>query len=216
MRPKAYIKFGLFVFCVGVLSITSSYAQPFQKGDDFRLGVQMGFGTTRLTGSELESPLNKTGMVIGAYYRQKLSKNLQLRSEVAFSLRGSRFDFNEENYYNAIKFTYMDFPIQLMINTSKGDQDQFAVIGVEPAYLMQSEIYVDPYIKAFYRNYGFKRFDMAALLGYHFDFYYFGLQPSVKIGLININKQIHMPEVLPETGFNGTIRNLTFDLRFYF
>ena len=191
-------------------------AQPFKEGDNFRLGVQMGMGSTRLTGDELQSPLNKTGMVIGAYYRQTINKNLHLLSEVSFSLRGSRFDFSDENYYNAIKFTYMDVPIALMINTSKNSPDQFAVLGLEPAYLLQSEIYVEPFIKAKYRNYGFKRFDLAAIMGYHFDFYYFGLQPSVKFGLLNINDKIHMPEVLPETGNDGIIRNLTFDIKFFF
>jgi Outer membrane protein beta-barrel domain len=195
---------------------SKSYSQPFAKGDNFRLGIQMGLNVTRISGTELASPLNKTGMVIGAYYRQKLSKNLQLRTEVAFSLRGSRFDHGAENYYNAVKFTYLDVPISLMINTSKREENRYVVVGFEPAYLLQSEIYVNPGIKARYRNFGFKRIDIAGLVGYHFDFYYFGLQPSVKIGLLNINDKLLMPEVLPETGTNGSIRNVTFELKLFF
>jgi hypothetical protein len=214
MIGKHFIKLWMMLMLTSCFS--SAFSQPYREGDNFRLGVTMGLNTTRITGSELASPTNKFGMAIGAYYRTNLSDNLQIKAELAFSLRGGKFDFSAENHYNQIKFTYMDLPIELFINTSGSEANEFLTLGIEPSYLLQSEIYVNPSFRPRYQNFGFNRLDLAAVLGYHFDFYYLGIQPSLKIGLLDINNQINMVGVLPETGKNQNIRNLTFDVKVFF
>lgn len=192
-------------------------AQPFQGSTKFRLGMNAGINMTSIGGTELKNPNPKVSMVLGAYYRYKMGKNLHLGTELNASFRGSAFDNGISDAYNLIKFIYVDAPINLMVNTSGKSENKFLTLGVEPAYLLKSEIYVKPNnIKPRYRDYGFKSFDVAAVLGYHFDFYYFGLRPSVRLGLLNINDNLYMEDVLPATGNNGTIKNLTFDVKLYF
>jgi hypothetical protein len=104
-----------------------------------------------------------------------------------------------------------------MIEAKSGEQPQFVTLGLEPAYQLQSEIFVKPNdLVASYRNEYFKRFDVAAVIGYHFDFYYFGLRPSLRIGLLDINDNLVLENVNPATGKGGTIKNAAFDIRFYF
>ncbi|MCB9240890.1 MAG: PorT family protein [Flavobacteriales bacterium] len=196
--------------------VSTSWAQPFRDGEDYKLGVTMGLNVTQLTGTELKDPGIKTGMVIGAYYRKELTKNWHLSSEIAFSLRGSNFAHGAENEYYAMKFVYMDFPLALMYKVVDDENKQFALIGLEPSYMLQSEIYINPEFRAQYRNYGFKPFDLATQVGYHFDFYYFGFRPSIKIGLLNINDNLNLEGVTPETGKGGSIRNFTMDFKFFF
>lgn len=211
--PLAGLILGASLWVAGA---KTSNGQSFKNGEKFHLGVVMGLNTTGLIGTELADPQYKTGMALGVQFRKKVSDQFQFGSELNFSLRGSNFDFAEENHYYAIKFTYMDLPIYGMLNTSASDENRFVVLGLEPAFLLQSEIYVNPDFRPAYRNEFFKRFDLAALAGYRFDFYYFGLQPGLKIGLINISDQMNMEGVSPKTGNGGTIKNLTFDLKFYF
>ena len=205
----------ILVFLV-VFGIQSN-AQPFPKSSNYRVGMNAGINTATLIGTELQNPKLKTAIVLGAAYRQKLSKSMHLGAELNASFRGSNFDNGITDAYSAVKFIYVDMPINAMINTSGKAENRYLTLGIEPAYLLQSEIYVKPNdFKATYKDYGFKDFDLSAVIGYHFDFYYFGLRPSVRFGLKNINDNLFLENVFPETGNNGSITSLTFDLKFYF
>ncbi|MBI1307823.1 MAG: outer membrane beta-barrel protein [Bacteroidetes bacterium] len=207
---------GILILFFLAIQAVPGYSQYFKDKEKFHLGVDFGLNITRINGKELEDPSIKMGSVIGAYYRQQLGDNFQLLTEVAFSLRGSNFKHSQESFYSRVKFVYMDFPVNLFINTSGKEKDQHLVLGVEPAYLLQSEIYVNPDFVATYRNIGFKRFDMSGCVGYHFDFYYLGIQPEFKFGLLNINDNLNLPNVYPATGKMQTIRNFTFDIKVFF
>lgn len=195
----------------------TSRAQPFPKGSDYKVGMVFGINYGSIIGSELQNPSPMLGMNLGAHFRHKFGKTFHLSSELNATFRGSNFNNGETDAYSQVKFVYLDLPLNLMVNVDGNDQSQFVTLGLEPAYLMESEIYVKPNdIKATYKNFGFRQFDLAAVIGYHFDFYYFGIRPSIRIGLININDNLFMPNVFPETGTQGTIKNATFDLKIYF
>jgi hypothetical protein len=191
--------------------------QPFPKSTNFKVGMNCGINTATLLGTELENPTLKTSIVLGAAYRQKINKSFHFGAELNASFRGSNFDNGITDAYSAVKFIYVDMPINAMINVSGKAENRFVTVGLEPAYLMQSEIYVKPNdFKATYKDYGFQNFDFSAVVGYHFDFYYFGLRPSLRLGLVNINDNLKLENVFPETGKNGSITSLTFDIKLYF
>lgn len=200
-----------------VFGALAGYSQPFPKSSKFKVGMNTGINASTLLGTELENPQLKSAIVLGAAYRQKLSTSIHLGAELNASFRGSRFDNGITDAYSAVKFIYLDLPINAMINMSGKSENQYLTLGLEPSYLLQSEIYVKPNdIKATYKDVGFQDFDVSAVIGYHFDFYYFGLRPSIRLGLTNINNNLKLDNVFPETGKNGSITNLTFDLKFYF
>ena len=209
MRAAAF----LLVFLMGL----GVDAQPFPKSSKFKVGMTAGINSSLITGTELENPTPRTSMVLGASYRQKLSKAVHFGAEVNASFRGSNFDNGIVDAYHMVRFIYLDVPLNAMINTSGKAENRYLTLGVEPAYQMRSEIFVKPDdIRPRVRNEGFRRFDVAALLGYHFDFYYFGLRPSVRFGLLDINDNLFLENVMPETGKGGTIKNITFDVKLYF
>jgi len=194
-----------------------SNAQPFPKSSKHRVGMTDGLNYSWITGSELENPRPRTSIVLGAAYRYKQSTNFHFSAELNTSFRGSNFDNGLTDTYHAIKFIYLDMPINGMINMSGKEENQYLTLGLEPSYLLKSEIYVKPDdVKARYRDFGFTNFDIGAVVGYHFDFYYFGFRPSIRVGLLNINNNLVMKDVFPETGKNGTIKNVTIDLKLYF
>lgn len=206
-----------FTLWIVLCTLTLSTAQPFPSSSKFKVGMTFGVNATSILGSELENPRLKSSMIVGAAYRQKLGKNFQLGTEINASFRGSNFNNGITDAYSAVKFIYIDLPINMMINTSGKEENRYVTLGVEPAYLLLSEIFVKPNdIKPTYKDYGFKDFDVAALVGYHFDFYYFGLRPSLRIGLLNINDNLVLKDVFPATGKNGTIKNFSFDVKLYF
>lgn len=199
------------------LMAIGGYAQPFPKSSKTKVGMTAGLVTSQIYGTELENPRLKSSMTVGAYYRYKLSKKTNFGAELNASFRGSNFDNGFTDAYSAAKFIYLDLPINLMIEAKSGEQSQFVTIGLEPAYQLQSEIFVKPNdLVARYRNEYFKRFDVAAVIGYHFDFYYFGLRPSLRLGLLDINNNLALKNINPATGNGGTIKNAALDIRFYF
>lgn len=206
----------IFILTILVFAVDST-AQPFPKSTNFKVGMNTGINTSTILGTELENAQLKTAIVLGAAYRQKLSKSVHLGAEINASFRGSNFDNGITDAYSQVKFIYIDLPVSAMINMSGKAENRYLTMGLEPAYLLQSEIYVKPNdFKATYKDYGFQNFDVSAVVGYHFDFYYFGLRPSVRLGLLNINDNLILENVFPETGKNGSITNLTFDLKLYF
>ncbi|MFT5724940.1 MAG: hypothetical protein ACI9JN_002063 [Bacteroidia bacterium] len=207
----------LTILLFSLFLVTQVTAQPFPKSTNFRVGMLAGISSSAILGTELQNPRARTAMVLGAAYRHKINRNFHFGAEVNASFRGSKFDNGISDAYSGVKFIYLDVPINAMINMSGKEENQYLVLGFEPSYLLQSEIYVKPNdAKPTYKDYGFKDFDVSAVLGYHFDFYYFGLRPSIRLGLMNINNNLVLENVFPETGNNGTITNLTFDLKLYF
>ena len=192
-------------------------AQPFPGQSKHKVGMTAGINYSWITGTELQNPTPRTSIVLGTAYRYKMNTNIHFSSEINASFRGSNFDNGLTDAYHAMKFIYLDVPINLMFNTSGKEENRYVTFGVEPAYQLKSEIYVKPdNIKARFRDMGFKRFDLAAVVGYHFDFYYFGLRPSLRVGLLDINDDLDLPDVFPETGNGGTIKNVTIDVKLYF
>lgn len=205
------------LFMCFALMTSSVFAQPFPKSSKYKVGMTAGLNYTWITGTELKNPSPRTSVVLGASFRQKLSTGFHLGAELNASFRGSNFNNGQTDAYHAIKFIYLDLPVNAMINMSGKSEKQYLTFGLEPSYLLKSEIYVKPdNIKARYRDFGFTNFDVAAVVGYHFDFYYFGFRPSIRVGLLDINDDLVMPNVFPETGTGGTIKNMTIDLKLYF
>jgi hypothetical protein len=204
---------GLFL----LMSTSQIHAQEFKDNEgETHLGLQMGLNVTTLFGTELEFGQAKRGTVLGLHYRRILTKNFQLRAELNASLRGSTFGFTSEERYSAIKLTYLDLPIAAMFNVSGSEANKHIVVGLEPSFLLQSEVYVNPDLKARVQNQGFKKNDLAIFIGYHIDKYYLGFEPSIRFGLLNINDGLNLPNILPPTGKNGTIQNIAVDFRIYF
>jgi hypothetical protein len=209
--------FRVITFLICCFIVGEVGAQPFPKSSSFKVGMLTAISASTILGSELENPKARTAMVLGAYYRKKLSTSVHFGAEFNASFRGSKFDNGIKDAYSQVKFIYLDLPVNAMINVSGKAENQYLILGVEPAYLLQSEIYVKPNdAKPTYKDYGFKDFDVSAVIGYHFDFYYFGFRPSLRLGLANINNNLKLDNVFPETGTNGSISNITLDLKFYF
>ena len=206
------------VWIIALLVVAfNATGQPFPKSSKTKVGMTAGLVGSQIYGTELQNPRIKMSMGVGAYYRYQLSKKTNFGAELNASFRGSNFDNGITDAYSSVKFINLDLPLNLMIQTQSGEQSQFATIGFEPSYLLQSEIFVKPNdLKAAYRNEYFKRFDIAAVIGYHFDFYYFGIRPSLRFGLLNINNNLMLENVSPATGNGGTIKNAAVDIRFYF
>ena len=205
------------VMLSAVLLVTQVSAQPFPSSSKFKVGMNAGVNGGLLIGDELENETLFPSMVLGVYYRQKMGDNLNFSSELNAAYKGSNFNNGITDAYSGVRLIYLDLPINLMFNTSGKDENQWICAGLEPSYLLTSEIYIKPNDqKATYKDTMFNRPDLALVLGYHFDFYYFGLRPSVRWGLTNINSNFFLPNTNPPTGRGGTISNLVFDLKFYF
>ncbi|MCB9262255.1 MAG: outer membrane beta-barrel protein [Flavobacteriales bacterium] len=206
----------LFIALLGVTLF--GFGQPFTELlPKTRVGMTAAINYTMLAGSELKNPRPKTASALGFAVRQKLGKQLQMTAESNVSFSGSRFANGKTDSYYLMKFVRVNLPLSLMLNIDGENQKKFITAGIDGSYILRSEIYVRPNdVKPTFVNYGFKRFDLAATLGVHLDYQFFGIRPSIRMGLLNLNNGLKMENIFPATGNNGTIKHVGFDVQVYF
>lgn len=201
-----------------VLANFWSVAQFYPKGQDFRTGITFGITPSMVLGSELENPTFKSGIQSGIYYRKKINKTGHLEANLGAALRGSKFDHSKDETYNRLNFVVMEMPLLYMQDIKNKEEKMFIVAGIAPTAILQTEFYITPEATArdSLRNVGIKRFDLAAVLGYHISTYYTGLRITAQYGLLDLNDNLFLQGISPETGNGGNIQSFALNLQIYF
>lgn len=211
MRPFVVI------CCFFFLSLTAQ-GQTYKNGEKFKLGILGGFNLTSMYGTELINPTPKQGFTVGTYYRHKLNNKLHSLVEAKATFKGSNFKTTRDGQYNQFDLVYVDMPLHLMIDLVGTKNEHLLLVGVQPAALVNARVFVRPDRKAkyLYDSIGLKRFDLAAVLGYQYNSYYYGFQATLKMGVINANNNLNLTGVMQPTGTGGSIYNAALELAFLF
>jgi len=191
----------------------SCFAQD-NSDDKGRLGIKTSINGSLLTGTELENARPKFGYTAGAFYQYPISNNLGLHSEIVASFRGSNFK-NGIGEYSKIALFYLDFPFLLTYQNSKDSKNQY-VLGPYASYQALSSMFVGAKKKAEINDIAIKDLDYGVAFYYHKKSNIAILQIGSKIGLRNVNDGIFFENILPPTGNNGTIFNLSFEIGYLF
>jgi len=210
------LRLGMLLFFA--LTTLWSSAQFYPKKQDFRTGITFGLTPSTVLGSELENPTMKTGVQSGIYYRKKVSETGHVEINLGAALRGSKFDHSKDDSYNRLNFVVMEMPLLYLLDIMKKEEKMFIVAGLSPMAILQTEFYVVPELTARdeLRNVGIKRFDLAAVLGYHISTYYTGLRITAQYGILDLNDNLLLQGVTPETGNGGNIQSFALNLQIYF
>lgn len=183
----------IFLLFISLLLYSNSFSQlyneeldgfdPTTKRKD-KLGIRVGFGVTRLTSNELLNTKLSRGYQGAFYYRVNLFKGFHLNTEMGASVKGANFN-NGDTGYSQLSLLYLDFNVLGMIQLTS-DFKHSLVLGVQSSRLMRSSLFIGPEQFASYLQLPMKRWDFAAVAGYHFNTRYVGFQAVLKYGLRNI------------------------------
>jgi len=208
-----------FIFMLVMLLMhVHSSAQFYPKGQDYRLGVTFGLTPSTLLGTELEKPRLKFGIQSGIYYRTKIAPKSHVEVNFGAALRGSKFKHNDDDFYDRLNFVVVEMPLFYMYDLKKKEEKTFLIAGIAPTAILQSEFYIVPELTArdSLRDFGIRRWDLAAIAGFHVNTYYTGLRITAQYGLINLNDGLVLQGIKPETGKGGSIQSFAVNLQIYF
>lgn len=169
-----------------MLSISSS-AQLYNKGEKYKAGIKAGMAVNSMTGGALKAGV-KGGFHAGLYYRSKLgsgNKNhLLLDGAVAF--RGASYRYGIEQL-NKINVVMVEVPVSFMRTLWRTDDNALHLFGGGgPAFLIQSEAYLDAEIVPILNDLPMYWFNATGVAGLHFDTYYCGFQLAFKVNPRNL------------------------------
>lgn len=192
-----------------------------------KLGVRLGFGLNTLRSGDLQNTKVTRGYQGAFYYRVNLFKGFHLNSEFGASIRGARHD-NGDLSYSQISLFYFDVNILGMIQLDPGFKHSI-IAGVQGSRLMRSSLFIGPEPFPAFLQLPFKKYDLDAVVGYHFNTRYAGFQLALKYGLLNIagdfasyNKQslnnnaVQFIDLKPGLRDVKNIKNLSIELSVYF
>lgn len=201
--------------------------------EDFRrqnFGLRLGAGLYTMLGSELKNPRPLFGYAGGLFLQKKLSRTKPhwIYTEVSARFAGSNFaNYELESDYTKISQLFLDVPVLWKFNLerkSNKDLGNNILLGFQGSHLMRSAIYLGP--RRLPKNYQiwWKRWDNIPLKPFDFNavaaWEYGGEQTSfmvtLRVGLINTNKNFYIPDVSPTTGNNGSIRNFSLECSMLF
>ncbi len=201
-----------FLYIACILLVNLGFAQTDEgKG---RLGIKTSINGSLLTGSELQNPRPKFGYTAGAFYQYPINNNFGIHSEFAASFRGSNFK-NGVGEYSKIALFYLDLPFLLAYQTDKDSKHQY-VLGPYASYQALSSMFVGAKKKAELNDIAIKDIDYGLALYYHKKSNIAIFQVGTKIGLRNVNNGVFFENILPPTGNNGSIVNLSFEIGYLF
>lgn len=212
----------IILLVAGLLILSSGFAQQYnQELDGFdpntkrrdKLGIRIGFGITTLNSPELLNTAVSRGYQGAFYYRVNLLKNFHINTEMGASIKGANFN-NGDVGYSQISLLYLDFNLLGMFQLT-ADNKHNLVVGGQSSRLMRSSLFVGPEQFASYLQLPLKRWDHAAVVGYHFNTQYVGFQLALKYGLrniagdfLNFNKESLNDAGSQFADLNPTMRNI--------
>jgi hypothetical protein len=198
--------------------IPKAKGQFYKDKEDYKLGMTFGVSPSQTFGTELKNPVLKMGIQSGIYYRARLGGRLHSQVELNAALRGSKYNHDIDDQYVQLNLVQLELPLQIMIDLEKKQEKHFAVVGLVPIYILQSEFYIhpEPTARNEFRNIGINPLDIALLLGYQANTYYTGLHASVQFSLTDLNKGLFLEDVYPVTGLGGSIQSFSLNLKLYF
>jgi hypothetical protein len=214
------MRFGIkiiWVWAIVALFCEKVTGQHFPEKERFKVSLNMGFNTSTIIGDELQNGTLKPGLLIGVDYRQKLGKSpFQVRTTLQAAYRGSRFSHTSSDHYYKLNLAFAELPVDLLFKV--GNTNTFISIGGSANALLQSEFFIRPDFTAedAFNNIGFTRFDYSGRVGVLFDLYYFAWSIDFQLGLRDINNNLFLENVLPETGNGGSIRTLGINTKIHF
>lgn len=191
-----------------------------------KLGIRVGFGITRLNSDQLVNTRLARGYQGAFYYRVNLFKGFHLNAEMGASIKGSLFN-NGDSGYTQLSILYFDMGLLGFIQLTS-DYKHNLVVGIQSSKLMRSSLYVGPEQYASYLQLPFKKWDHAAVFGYHFNTNYVGFQLALKYGLRNIagdfynfnkvslNNSSQFSDIKPSMRNVTDVRNMSIELSVYF
>lgn len=198
---------------------------PEAKRQD-KFGIRLGFCLTRLNSPQL-SNMNPTRGYQGAfYYRVNLFKRFHLNPEFGASVDGAKFN-NGKTGYSQISMLYFDFSL-IGLTQLDAKNNHNLVLGLQASRLMRSSLFIGPEQNPSYLQLPFKKYDYAAILGYHYNLQYVGFQLALKYGLSNIagdfntfqrkslNDNSQFENLNPSLRDLKQVQNLSIELSLYF
>lgn len=178
---------------IGILIYSIGYGQMYnQELDGFdpatkrkdKLGIRVGFGITTLNSDALVNTTVSRGYQGAFYYRVNLFKGFHLNAETGASIKGAKFN-NGDSGYTQLALLNLDFALLGMFQVTS-DNKHNIVVGVQTSRLMRSSLFIGNQPEADYLQLPLKKWDHAAVIGYHFNTKYVGFQLALKYGLRNI------------------------------
>ena len=210
MKVKGY---AIILFC---LLYSSAWAQTYEEGDNYRVGLKIGPVVSILKGNALTPATPSYGFSAGLYYKYKLKEGFHFQTEIMPTIRGANFS-NGQDGYSKFTLLYLDFAELVLKDLKQDDHTHALILGAQPSVLMESWVY-NPYYQMSPAARGVKlnAIDVFAVFGYQLSKRVFGIQSVIKIGLTNINRGLNMYDfagnpILPPTNNNGNIRNISWE-----
>lgn len=219
------LAFTLFIF----LNATTSFAQNWTEeevSERLNYGLKMGMSVSGIYGTELKNPVPMPGVHAGLFWHSKPrnDKKIGYQTGIEARLRGSNFDNGDlgNSAYTKIGLISLDVPLILNMNIGKVEEKKYKVaqIGIVPGYFLKTIMYSGPdripvqrdnYLKT-WDKLPLKPIDLQAVIGYQYRGNSAGYQAQLKVGVLNLNDNFSLPELLPATGTGGTI--MTWNLEF--
>ncbi len=183
----------IILLLIGVLLYSMNYGQMYnQELDGFdpetkrkdKLGIRIGFGFTTLRSNALVNTSVSRGYQGAFYYRVNLFKGFHLSAETGASINGANFN-NGDSGYSQLSILNLDFTVLGMFQLT-ADNRHNIIVGGQFSRLMRSSLFVGPLPEASYLQLPLKKWDYAAVVGYHFNTRFVGFQLALKYGLRNI------------------------------
>jgi hypothetical protein len=220
---------------VGILFYSINYGQLYnQELDGYdpattrkdKLGIRVGFGVTTLSSDALVNTRASRGYQGAFYYRVNLFKGFHLNAESGASVKGANFN-NGDSGYSQLSLLYLDVGVLGMFQLTS-DNKHNLIVGVQSSRLMRSSLFVGPEQFASFLQLPIKKWDHAAVVGYHFNTQFVGFQLALKYGLRNIagdffnfnkvsvNNSSQFVDLDPSMRNLSNLRNISVELSVYF
>lgn len=208
----------LYTACLFFILSKSSTAQLYNKGEKFKAGIKAGMALNSMAGGALESEV-KGGFHAGLYYRSKLgnSNKNHLLLDGAVAFRGASYRYGLEQL-NKINVVMVELPVSFMRTLWRTDDHALHFFGGGgPAFLIQSEAYMEAEIVPRLNDLPMHWFNATGSAGFHYDTYYCGFQLAFKVNPRNllIGGEFEN-EVQPQPNFTRALYPCSIELGIYF
>ncbi|MEC8738611.1 MAG: hypothetical protein VXX63_01915 [Bacteroidota bacterium] len=199
-----------WLIIIPVFVYTNLNAQP--KKIPPKLGVKMGANLSTIFGGMLVNQRPRAGIQTGLYMKDQRKKTFRNFAEIEMAFTGSNFR-NQTGEYRKMNF--------LMINASFckfkkiGNKNEL-LLGIQNAYILQSELYVNGEVKAKYRDMAFSKFDPQIKVGFSQNKEIASLLWELRFSILNIGKPLNLTELSPSLNKKGKIKNFSLGASFLF
>lgn len=201
------MRFTLVIICLWFWGAAS--AQETDLGTH-KLGIKTSINISALLGTEFQNPRPKFGYTAGAYFRTpEFKKNWTLQTEALGSFRGSNFG-NGDTGYSRIALFYVD--VAALPQYAFQDGKKSISIGPYISYLGLSSLYIGEKKKAELNDIALDDLDFGLATYFTIHGPVASFQIGGKLGITDVNNGINFVGYFPQTGSEGIIRNLSFEI----